>query len=139
MSFIRNFCKLLFSNAFKIILMQCKMKPFYVLLFKTLKFNAFYVAAIGLKSNLLLGGTHKLRWQDFEDFWPCPLRWQVHYISLLILYRWDLGNIPLPCQRCLRMLTKTIKECSHRIIHNFLSIISFFQRLAKWSYLEEWT
>ena len=40
---------------------------------------------------LLVGGIHKLCWQNF---WP-P-RWQVHYISLLLLYRWHLANTPSP-------------------------------------------
>ena len=49
-----------------------------------------------------LWGNHKLRWQDFEDFWP-PLCWQVHYISLCSIV--DIWETPLPlaCQRSIWM------------------------------------
>ena len=60
-----------------------------------------------------LRGIHKLRWQDFEDFWPpSPLCWQIYYISLCsIVDIWLTPPLPLACQRSLWTSTFSEKTC----------------------------
>ena len=49
---------------------SCRKAPFYI---RNRHFENHVVS--------FLGGIHKLRWQDFDDFWHTFLfRWQVYYI-----------------------------------------------------------
>ena len=60
------------------------------------------------KENKTQGAIHKLRRQDFEDFWASlPLRRQVYYISLCIsIVIWQTP-LPLACLRSLCMAPNT--------------------------------
>ena len=55
--------------------------------------------------NNRFGGIHKLRWQNFEDFWPpSPFRWQVYKIRFYsIVDIWETPSLPFTCQRSLWM------------------------------------
>ena len=59
------------------------------------------------------GGIHKLRRQDFANFWP-PLRRQVFYISLCSSIDIWLTPLPLACLRSLWMPPKKEWELSSK-------------------------
>ena len=48
-----------------------------------------------LKCKLVLGVVYKLRYQDFEDFWPSSFKFTIN-ISVYIQYRWLMGDSPSP-------------------------------------------